>query len=118
MSTMSSIQDKRRAIQSAWKHIEDLYGYGELFLYKGDGTYVKICNANPQQFIRVQQGFDTKEYTHIESWLLDTTDDEIDTIISIKTHTEHDVTLKSKNLKRRMHCDGLPNKRIKLALFG
>ena len=110
---MAQIKDKRTAVETAWKHIEDVYGVGALFLQKCDGTYIKICNANPQQFISVQEGFHTKDYTHIESWLLDTTDDELKAIVSIRTSIElEDVR---NNLKRRrMHNEEHANKRIKL----
>ena len=110
---MAQIKDKRTAVETAWKHIEDVYGVGALFLQKCDGTYIKICNANPQQFISVQEGFHTKDYTHIESWLLDTTDDELKAIVSIRTSIElEDVR---NNLKRRrMHNEEHANKKIKL----
>lgn len=111
---MAQIKDKRTAVETAWKHIEDVYGVGALFLQKCDGTYIKICNANPQQFISVQEGFHTKDYTHIESWLLDIRDNEIEAIVSIRTSIIG-LDNEPNNLKRRrMPFDEQPNKRIKL----
>lgn len=82
-------QDKILAIKNAWHFIEDFYGVGELTLQLLGGSYVRLNNDNPQQFLFVYHSLtgDSQAYTHIESWLHDVSAKDIKDIDDIVTWT-------------------------------
>jgi hypothetical protein len=115
---MSSRQDKIDAIKNAWRYIEDVYGVGELMLEVRGGTYIKLCNDNPQQFLFVYHNVAraSQAYTHIESWLMDVSTEDIDAIDAIVSMTSNHYIEKCRettglSVKRRHSEEAPSNKR-------
>lgn len=84
---MHTRQDKIKAIKNAWHFIENVYGVGELTLQVLGGSYIRLCNDNPQQFLFIYYSLTgtSQAYTHIESWLLDVYAEDMDAVVSWTT---------------------------------